>query len=176
MSRYDKLNSAFTTQVKENNAFIAQNLNFAQQIVSALTAFLELPAENPGLEDVEKYLQYLHLDREKGYLAKQELAAAVSHFPEGKFQFGVGILLAAKHENNPRQLATFAIQGDRDAELLKIEVFGKTFEFESITPDDLDLTAFCAHVYDELMNGLAWRISDEVEKTRVGFDVTPLDD
>ena len=56
MSRYHKLNSAFTTQVKENNAFIAQNPNFAQQIVSALTAFLELPAENPGLEDVEKYL------------------------------------------------------------------------------------------------------------------------
>lgn len=85
MSRYHKLNSAFTTQVKENNAFIAQNLNFAQQLVSALTAFLELPAENPGVEDVEKYLQYLHLDREKGYLAKQELASAVSHFPEGSF-------------------------------------------------------------------------------------------
>ena len=95
MSLYDQLNSAYTTQVRENNSFIEQNLNFAEQIVNALVRFMEVPEENPNLKGVENYVQYLRLDPEKGYLAQKCLAQAVSHFPEGKFHFGLGLLLTA---------------------------------------------------------------------------------
>ena len=176
MSLYDQLNSAYTTQVHENNSFIDQNMIFAEQIANALINFLEIPQKNPDLKGVESYLQYLRLDREKGYLAQESLAQALSHFPEGKFQFGLGLLLAAQPDHHPRQFATFAIDGDRDGDLLKVSVLGKEFEYEAATQSELDLKALCTHVFDDLMAGLSWRISDEVEKTRIGFDVTPLED
>ena len=176
MSLYDQLNSAYTTQVRENNSFIEQNLNFAEQIVNALVRFLEVPEENPNLKGVENFLQYLRLDPEKGYLAQTRLAQAVSHFPEGKFHFGLGLLLTAQPDHQPRQFATFAIDGDRDDDRLKVNVLGKEFEYEAATQSELELKALCKHVFDDLMTGLSWRISNEVEKTRIGFDVTPLED
>lgn len=176
MSLYDQLNSAYTTQLQENNSFVEQNLNFAGQIVNALIDFLEVPLQNPDIKGVESYLQYLRLDREKGYLAQETLSKALSHFPEGKFQFGLGLLLTAQPDRHPRQFATFSIDGDRDGDRLTVNVLGKTFEFEAATQSDLDLNALCTHVFDDLMTGLSWRISDEVEKTRIGFDVTPIDD
>ena len=174
--QYDQLNSAYTTQLQENNSFIEQNLNFAEQIVNALISFLDVPRETPDFKGVESYLQYLRLDQEKGYLAQETLAQALSHFPEGKFQFGLGLLLTAQPDHHPRQFATFSIDGDRDGDRLTVNVLGKAFEFEAATQSDLDLKALCAHVFDDLMTGLSWRISDEVEKTRIGFDVTPIDD
>jgi hypothetical protein len=176
MSLYDQLNSAYTTQLQENNSFIEQNLNFAEQIVNALISFLDVPRETPDFKGVESYLQYLRLDQEKGYLAQETLAQALSHFPEGKFQCGLGLLLTAQPDHHPRQFATFSIDGDRDGDRLTVNVLGKAFEFEAATQSDLDLKALCAHVFDDLMTGLSWRISDEVEKTRIGFDVTPIDD
>jgi len=176
MSLYDQLNSAYTTQLQENNSFIEQNLNFAEQIVNALISFLDVPRETPDFKGVESYLQYLRLDQEKGYLAQETLAQALSHFPEGKFQFGLGLLLTAQPDHHPRQFATFSIDGDRDGDRLTVNVLGKAFEFEAATQSDLDLKALCAHVFDDLMTGLSWRISDEVEKTRIGFDGTPIDD
>ena len=176
MSLYDQLNSAYTTQLQENNSFIEQNLNFAEQIVNALISFLDVPRETPDFKGVESYLQYLRLDQEKGYIAQETLAQALSHFPEGKFQFGLGLLLTAQPDHHPRQFATFSIDGDRDGDRLTVNVLGKAFEFEAATQSDLDLKALCAHVFDDLMTGLSWRISDEVEKTRIGFDVTPIDD
>ena len=176
MSLYDQLNSAYTTQLQENNSFIEQNLNFAEQIVNALISFLDVPRETPDFKGVESYLQYLRLDQEKGYLAQETLAQALSHFPEGKFQFGLGLLLTAQPDHHPRQFANFSIDGDRDGDRLTVNVLGKAFEFEAATQSDLDLKALCAHVFDDLMTGLSWRISDEVEKTRIGFDVTPIDD
>lgn len=176
MSLYDQLNSAYTTQLQENNSFVTQNLNFAEQIVNALIGFLEIPLQNPDVKGVESYLQYLRLDREKGYLAQETLSKALSHFPEGKFQFGLGLLLTAQSDHHPRQFATFSIDGDRDGDRLTVNILSKTFEFEGATQSELDLKALCKHVFDDLMNGLSWRISDEVEKTRVGFDVTHIDD
>ena len=176
MSLYDQLNSAYTAQLQENNSFIEQNLNFAEQIVNALISFLDVPRETPDFKGVESYLQYLRLDQEKGYLAQETLAQALSHFPEGKFQFGLGLLLTAQPDHHPRQFATFSIDGDRDGDRLTVNVLGKAFEFEAATQSNLDLKALCAHVFDDLMTGLSWRISDEVEKTRIGFDVTPIDD
>ena len=151
-------------------------MNFAEQIVNALISFLDVPRETPDFKGVESYLQYLRLDQEKGYLAQETLAQALSHFPEGKFQFGLGLLLTAQPDHHPRQFATFSIDGDRDGDRLTVNVLGKAFEFEAATQSDLDLKALCAHVFDDLMTGLSWRISDEVEKTRIGFDVTPIDD
>jgi hypothetical protein len=40
----------------------------------------------------------------------------------------------------------------------------------------LEVGEISEFVFKELLEGLNWRISDEIEKTRVGFDVTPVDE
>ena len=53
---------------------------------------------------------------------------------------------------------------------------GKAFDLPFTSSDALEVDEISEFVFKELLEGLNWRISDEVEKTRVGFDVTPVDE
>lgn len=55
-------------------------------------------------------------------------------------------------------------------------MLGKAFDLPFTSSDALEVGEISEFVFKELLEGLNWRISDEVEKTRVGFDVTPVDE
>tara|TARA_B100001057_G_scaffold235109_1_gene235436 strand:- start:395 stop:931 length:537 start_codon:yes stop_codon:yes gene_type:complete len=174
MQPYEKLKKAYSIQVAENQAFVQENFNIASKLVNDLTAFLALPtiAETP---DMPSILQFLRPKPEGGFAPVTKLEEAVLSFPEGKFQFGLGLLLKADGKVPSKQIATFAYNCDRTGDQMTIFVLGQSFDLNFTTTDLLDFRPISIFVFEELLEGLNWRISDEVEKTRVGFDVTPVD-
>ena len=73
-------------------------------------------------------------------------------------------------------MATFAYNCDRTGDQMTISVLGKSFDFSSTIVETLEVRRISKFVFAELLEGLNWRISDEIEKSRVGFDVTPVDE
>ena len=176
MALYERLQKAYITQVVENQTFVAGNLNISEQIAATLRQFLDLPLYNIEQSGSAQALLYLRIDHEKGYVVAEDLDSAVTHFPEGKFNFGLGILLQANDPPKSKQFANFSFSCDRTGDALNINVLDQSFEMAFNSSDSLDLASMCQHIFDDLLGGLNWRISDEIEKTRVGFDVTPVED
>ena len=175
MQPYTKLKKAYTLQVKENQAFVQENFNIASKLVKDLTAFLALPP-NPETPDMPPILQFLRPKLEGGFAPVSQLDEAVLSFPEGKFQFGLGLLLETDGTVQSKQVATFAYNCDRTGDKMTISVLGKSFDISSNALDALEARRISTFVFEELLEGLNWRLSDEVEKSRVGFDMTPLDE
>lgn len=174
MTHYEKLKSAFAQQVTDNKAFVEQNIAFAKKIAGDIRSFLELPEDPPKSDTTKPYLQFLRLDPEKGFEPQDALEQAVVNMPEGKFQFGLGVLLDTGIENFPKQVATFGVLCDRNGDRLIIDILGHSFDIEALPKADLELGPLCQHVFDDLLKELEWRIGDEIEQTRIGFDINSL--
>lgn len=174
MTHYDQLKSAFAQQVAENKIFVEQNIAFAKNIAGDIRAFLDLPEDPPKSDTSKPYMQFLRLDPEKGFEPKDTIAQAVINMPEGKFQFGLGVLLETGIDNFPKQVATFGIACDRNGDRLIVDILGQTFDVAATHDVPLKLGALCQHVFDDLLQELQWRIGDEVEHTRIGFDINSL--
>ena len=99
MTHYDQLKSAFAQQVADNKIFVEQNIAFAKNIAGDIRAFLDLPEDPPKSDTSKPYMQFLRLDPEKGFEPKDTIAQAVINMPEGKFQFGLGVLLETGIDN-----------------------------------------------------------------------------
>lgn len=176
MALYQELQRAYTTQVVENKSFISENLNISKQIASALRKYLDLPSNTSEQSSMGQHLICLRIDGTKGYIPSEDLESAVAHYPEGKFLFGLGLLLQADDQPKTKQFANFTFSCDRTGDHLTINVLDGNFEMAFSAAKPLDLYAMCKHIFDDLIGGLKWRISDEIEKTRVGFDITPVDE
>jgi len=175
MQPYEELKKAYTIQVTENQAFVQENFNIASKLVSNLIAFLDLPS-TPKTPDAPPILQFLRPKLEGGFAPVAQLEEAVLSFPEGKFQFGLGLLLETDGEVQSKQVATFTYNCDRTGDQITVFVLGKAFDLPFTSSDALEVGEISEFVFKELLEGLNWRISDEIEKTRVGFDVTPVDE
>ena len=176
MALYEELKQAYTTQVIENKSFISDNFSISKQIASALQHYLDLPSDTGKKSGAGHHLIYLRVDSAKGYIPSEDLESAVMHYPEGKFLFGLGLLLQADDQSKTKQFVNFAFSCDRTGDHLIINVLDSSFEMVFSASKPLDLALMCQHIFDDLIGGLNWRISDEIEKTRVGFDITPVDD
>lgn len=174
MSHYSKLQAAFANQLADNKAFVEQNIRFAENIAGDIRAFLELPDDIPHSENAKTYMQFLRPDPEKGFEAKDTLKEAVNSLPEGKFQFGLGVLLETGKDEFPKQVATFGVACDRNADRLVIDILGQSFDIAATVDQPLELAAVCEHVFQDLLQELEWRIGDEIEHTRIGFDINSL--
>lgn len=97
MQPYEQLKKAYTIQVTENQAFVHENFNIASKLVSNLITFLDLPS-TPKTPDTPPILQFLRPKLEGGFAPVAQLEEAVLSFPEGKFQFGLGLLLETDGE------------------------------------------------------------------------------
>ena len=176
MSNYKKLQKAFTQQLADNKAFVEQNIVFAENIASDICAFLAVPENDPKADLLERHFQFLRPDPEKGFVPQDSLRQAVISLPEGKFQFGMGILLDTGKKDHPKQVARFGVSCDRNGDRLLIDVMGKSFDILGSVDAALELGDVCQHVLNDLLRELDWRIGDEIEQTRIGFDVSSLID
>ena len=174
MTRYAQLLSAYKNQVTENKKFVNENMEIAELLVTELTTFLGLCKDQSDRTAPE--LQFLKLDAEHGLTVVPDLRSAVLNAPEGRFYFGLGLLLQSTGKAQARQqYATFTVQCDRTLEenALSITVLDKCFEMVFAAHHELDFTEICEHIFNTVLEGLNWRISDEIEKTKVGFDISP---
>ena len=174
MSNYKKLQSAFARQLADNKAFVEQNIAFAENIASDIRDFLALPQDDPKTELLERHFQFLRPDPEQGFVPQESIRQAVASLPEGKFQFGLGVLLAVGDSDHPKQVARFGVSCDRNGDRLVIDLMGQSFDIHASVDARLELTDLCQHVLDDLLRELDWRIGDEIEQTRIGFDFSSL--
>ncbi len=176
MSNYKKLQTAFAQQLADNKAFVEQNIVFAENIAGDICTFLELPENDPKTDLLERPFQFLRPDPEKGFAPQETLRQAVISLPEGKFQFGLGVLLETGQKDHPKQVARFGVSCDRNGDRLLIDIMGKSFDILASVDSPLELGDVCQHVLDDLLRELEWRIGDEIEQTRIGFDFSALID
>ena len=176
MERYQELLNAFDVQVIDNHEFVQDNLTITQKLVIELQNYLGL-SESKGASDAP-LLQFLKIDPQTGVTSVPDLQAALLNAPEGRFHFGLGLLLYTNGEPKTQQYATFTFQCDRNLEdrELRIVVLDQTFEMNFFSIDELNFGEVCSHIFEALREGLNWRISDEIEKTKVGFDISPAQD
>jgi hypothetical protein len=130
MSRYEELRRAFSEYQDAERKFVTENEAIANQIVSGLREYLEMPLTFPSPEigggTLHKSYTPLYSVDENGETTEANfLAAALTHLTDGTFRFAFGVVLERAAGAFPKKKLIVNVVCRRDDGKVTIDISGE---------------------------------------------------
>lgn len=172
--KYDQVREAFSERAKETRKYIQENVNFCSSVTHGFAKYLGMPQSYEFTKDGQttypSYTPMYEIENDE-MLEVAHWTDAITNYSDGKFDFGLGIVLEPAANAWPKEVLRAKVECERNPRSVLVKIADKKIEVKFDGTDSPEIEKVHQLIESLLNEWLASRWGGTSSEGTIGFQL-----